>query len=358
MQKSIRIACANFRRAKGQTVAIILLVLLGAMMLNLWLMLSTDYKQNFERCHDRLNGEHVTLALNGDGEELRDFLSGVLEEDERTAQYCMDDGFFMVGSFAYHGGEVNTEFMILDKETALGRPVGAIELVEEGEEESGVYLPMLYSSDGRISVGETIEITIGNQTKSYLVCGFLNSAMAGSHNCSMSALVFTKDQYEELEKQDSLIPSTLVSVRIHDKTESQEFEADFKEAVSARYPEIQTQSNSYELVSSSRYISQMICSGIMSAMAFLMTLIALVVIASNVVHYIQENMKNLGALKAVGYESRQIIGALLFQFSSIALVAALIGIGLSYGLFPAINVMMISQTGIPYDVRFLPLPFF
>ena len=69
--------------------------------------------------------------MRGWGEwEQGDFLSGVLEEDERTAQYCMDDGFFMVGSFAYHGGEVNTEFMILDKETALGRPVGAIELVD------------------------------------------------------------------------------------------------------------------------------------------------------------------------------------------------------------------------------------
>ena len=69
-------------------------------------------------------------------------------------------------------------------------------------------------------------------------------------------------------------------------------------------------------------------------------------------------MKNLGVLKAVGYESGQIMGALLFQFSGVALAAALAGIGLSYGLFPAVNTMMISQTGIPYAVRFLPLPFF
>ncbi len=360
MGKWILIARSNFRRARGQTAAIALLVLLAAFMLNLWLMLSMDYKQNFDRYHDKLHAEHVTLALN-DGRDagVREFLSETLEGDGRTEQFCMDDVFFMVGSFPYHDGEVNTEFIILDRETASGRPVGAVEFLGEDDRyQSGIYLPVLYRSDRRIAAGETIELTIGSQVKRYTVCGFLNSVMTGSHNCSMSALVLTGDKYEELEREGELIPSTLVSIRIGDKGESQKFEADLKEAVSARYPGVRTQSNSYTLVSSSRYISQMICSGIMSVMAFFVTMIALVVIASNVIHYIQGNMKNLGALKAVGYESRQIVGALLFQFSGTALASALFGIGLSYCLFPAVNDMMISQTGIPYQVRFLPLPFF
>lgn len=68
-------------------------------------------------------------------------------------------------------------------------------------------------------------------------------------------------------------------------------------------------------------------------------------------------MQSLGALKAIGYTSKQLIGALLLQFSGIGLLVSIIGIGLSYLLFPAVNTMMISQTGIPYAVRFLPLPF-
>lgn len=38
-------------------------------------------------------------------------------------------------------------------------------------------------------------------------------------------------------------------------------------------------------------------------------------------------------------------------------MSALVGIGLSYLLFPSVNAMMIAQTGIPYAMRFLPLPF-
>lgn len=116
-------------------------------------------------------------------------------------------------------------------------------------------------------------------------------------------------------------------------------------------------SNSYALVTQSRYISQMICSSIVSAMALFVLLIALIVIASNIINYIQVNMKDLGALKAVGYTSGQLVRSLLAQFLRVALAAALAGVGLSYALFPGLNAMMIQKTGIPYAMRFLPLPF-
>ena len=73
MGKSFLLARSNLRKAKGQTAAIIVLMFLAALMLNLWLMLAMDYRQNFERCHERLNAEHVTFAIDGVGSEVRDF---------------------------------------------------------------------------------------------------------------------------------------------------------------------------------------------------------------------------------------------------------------------------------------------
>ena len=46
------------------------------------------------------------------------------------------------------------------------------------------------------------------------------------------------------------------------------------------------------------------------------------------------------------------------QFLGVTLVTALLGAAAAYALFPAVNAMMISQTGIPYAIRFLPLPIF
>ncbi len=346
---------SNLRRAKGQTISIAVLVLLAAAMLNIWLMLSMDYKQNFDRCHDRLNGEHVTLVMSGDPGEVRPFLTRVLGEDAQVTDYYMGDSLCMVGSFAYNGGEANTELVFLEKEEALSRSIGRVEIVEESSISSGVYLPILYKT-GDIDIGKNIELKIGSNTMEFTVCGFFNSVMAGSHNCVLCEFLLTQDQYRELEEKGYALESTLLSVRIVDRSSSEDYEAVLKRKVSAEFPDARVSSNSYVMVTTSRYISQMICSGIVSAMAFFILLIALVVIASNIVNYIQENMKNLGALKAVGYTSRQLVASLLLQFTGISLLVAAMGAGLSYLLFPFLNDMMISQTGIPYEVRFLPLP--
>lgn len=145
-------------------------------------------------------------------------------------------------------------------------------------------------------------------------------------------------------------------MRLNALSENLNFEAAIKSTISEEFPNGNMMSNCYDIVSQSRYISQGICSSVMCTMAFFVLLIALVVIASNIVNYIQINMKNLGTLKAVGYTSKQLICALLLQFSGLTFLAAIVGAGLSYLLFPAVNAMMISQTGIPYAIHFLPLP--
>ena len=154
MRKCFLIAASNLRRAKGQTVAIVALMLFASAMLNLWLMLSMDYKRNFDRYHDKLNAEHVTLMLGSRSSDVLAFARDTLEQDGRVVQYCMEDVLCTVGSFAYNGGEMNTEFVILEKESALERQVGKVEIVEEGDCTSGVYLPMLYGMNGNIAVGE------------------------------------------------------------------------------------------------------------------------------------------------------------------------------------------------------------
>lgn len=355
MRKSFLLARSNLRKAKGQTAAIIVLVLLAALMLNLWLMLSMDYKQNFDRYHDKLNAEHVTLVVDGDSDERRNYLTKVLENDERTTEFTLDHIMNILGFFEYSGGEINSNLIFMEKETALSRSIGKIEILEDSHIQSGIYLPILYKSDD-IAVGKKIKVSFGSNEVTYTVCGFFNSIMMGSHNCGMFEMVLTEDKYNELEEAGYAAKSTLCSIRMEDKTKSEDFVAALKNMVASHYPEAQTISNSYTLVHQSRYISQMICSGVMNAMAFLVLLISLVVIASNIVNYVQESMKNLGTFKAIGYTSKQIIYSLLLQFLGISFIAAIVGAGISYGLFPYVNTMMISQTGIPYQVRFLPLP--
>ena len=99
MRKLFLIARSNMRKAKGQTVAIVALILLAAMLLNLWLMLSMDYKANFDRYHDKLNAEHVTLAVDDADGIVYEFLSQMLPDDTEVKEYCLDSCMLMICTF-------------------------------------------------------------------------------------------------------------------------------------------------------------------------------------------------------------------------------------------------------------------
>ena len=219
MRKCFLIARSNLRKSKGQTAAILVLVLLAALMLNLWLMLSTDYKANFERYHDQLNAEHVTLSVDGDSEELQNSLAQMLQRDSRTADYRLDSCMHMTGALPYNGGEMSSWFVFLEKQAALTRSIGQIEIVEEGAYSSGVYLPMLYKTDD-IAIGEPFEISIGSHKESYTVCGFFNSVMMGSHNCVLTQIVLTSDKYAALQASGYAPQATLCAVRLNDPSDA------------------------------------------------------------------------------------------------------------------------------------------
>lgn len=356
MSKNSLIARSNIRNAKGQTVAIVVLVLLSSIMMNLWLMLSMDYRKNFDRCLDRLNDGHVTVAAYVTDEEFNKFIAETLEKRSDITEFTVGDAFCEPLSMDYNGGTISTLAVIMEKEDALSRDVGKVEITEDSDCKSGIYLPMLYGTGNNYKIGDTVKMTLLGEEAAYTLCGFFNSAMNGSQNCGMTALLLTEDKYEELSEKTIALKSSYFSVRVSDISKSEKISAEIKEAISKQFPQITVSSNDYQLVTTSRYISQNICAAVLSAMALLVLLIGIVVIASNIANYIQENMQNLGALKAIGYTSTQIIFSILMQFVGVSAAASVVGIALSYLVFPGINDMMVAQTGIPYTVRFQLLP--
>ncbi|MDE7294922.1 MAG: ABC transporter permease, partial [Oscillospiraceae bacterium] len=355
--RNILLARSNIRKAKGQTAAIIALVLLSSVMMNLWLMLSTDYKKNFDRYHDKLNDGHVNVAAYTADDDFREYATDLLENSADVTEFSIDDAFCAPVSFEYNGGKTSVIGVLLEKDAALSRSVGKYEITEDSAFTSGIYLPMLYGTGGNYSAGDTVELELFGEKYEYTVCGFFNSTMSGSANCLLMSFLLTEDKFKEFSEEAALVRSTYISVRIVDKSKSEELGTWLKEKLGEEFPSARITENDYEFITTSRYISQMICAGIMSAMAFLVLLIGIVVISSNVANYIRENMRNLGALKGIGYTSGQLISALILQFSGISAVAAMIGAAFSYCIFPGVNEMMIAQTGIPYEVKFLPLPF-
>lgn len=357
MGKYMMLAANNIRKRKKQTIVIFILIIAAACMMNLWLMLSGDYKANFDRQHDRLHAEHVTLMFNSDDDQIREFTKNALKQNQQIDEYRLDDVLFTYGDFKYNGGSVSMNILFMKEETAFQRNIGQSEVIEKASAEKGVYLPILYGNDENLKLGNDFHMTVSDQELSFPIIGYTNNIMNGSNNCLLMILPVDETLYQELSENPLMTKSTFVSVRSIDKQYAEALEASLNDSLTAEYPQLTVFGNYYQMVSSSRYISQMVCAAVLSAMAFIVLLIVMFVIVANIITDIQENMTALGILKAIGYQSKQIIFVYLLQLTFIAVSAGLIGASLTYCLFPIVNDMMVSQTGIPYYIHFLPIPF-
>ena len=75
-------------------------------------------------------------------------------------------------------------------------------------------------------------------------------------------------------------------------------------------------------------------------------------ISNNISNYIRENIKTLGALKAIGYTSKNIKRSLIIQFSLLTVIGLVIGVLSGYLFMPIITDMLVAQSGIPYKLSF------
>lgn len=359
MRKCFLLAKSNISRAKGQTIAIVVLVLIAAMLLNIWLMLSLDYTQNFDRKSAEMSSEDVVFAYKTSKDDFVSHLESIIKQDSRTSSYSLQDCLVISATSKYAGGKIATNYMALSFEDALSRELGKYEIVEVDENVAGekVYLPYLFKTGGGYKIGDTFDISFTNKTYTMNIAGFYENMMLGSFNASLCSLLFDTETYKTIQQNHGEETGAVVaSVKLHNRDDGEKFNGTVIEEVAKSYPTISCISNYYSITMQARTLTASIFSAIISGIAFLILLIAVIVLASNVANYILENMKNLGALKAVGYTSKQLILSLLFQFICIGLFSTLVGIGLSYVVYPIIGSLLITQTGISYAIKFLAVP--
>lgn len=350
------LAGANLRREKGQTAVFLILLTLGAMVLNLWLMLATDYHSNFDRWHKKLHAEHVLLMVTGTEQETGSSIREILDARTDVTEYELEEGVVVAAAIPYNGGMVSNPMIVLPAEQAKARRIGQVDITSEADNAAGgLYYPMLYESD-ELPLGRSVEIELDGRTQSLPVAGFINSIMAGSHNCGIILLLAGEDLYPQLAAGSA--PGVLVSVRIDEPERSEGVRGELVQSLQDLAPDLSVQAADYIRNRQSRYVLQSITTAILSAAACFELIVVLTVATSNVATHVQQSMSELGILKGLGYTGSDLTATLVAQYALLSLPASLLGAALAYAGFPVLSDLMTAQTGIPYTVHFLPGPFF
>ena len=332
---------ANLRKSKSQTISMLLLMLLAATFLYIGLTLFTGLGSFFEMRANELNAPHFVAFVNESDpldaplEFVHNF-PGVVEVE--TQDVLQGNGSFLMGGEPLGGTIViatETAQQTMNPPSLIGRYMPL--------EGNAVYIPHFLFLDGGFAIGDDFVLDFMGEERLLTVAGSTEEIMFGASMNSIWRVYVSVGVFEELQEQVPAGRSILISARMTygDRALTSAFRAEFDEMAM-----------NFSAARENRTMIPAIAAATMVTFALTLLLVCAIVIRFRINNDIEETMKNIGVLKAMGYRNRQIIMSIIIQFCLIALVGGIVGILFSQVLFPVVTGIFEPLLGLQWSPAF------
>ncbi len=354
MNKTLLLTKSNLRKNRGTSVGLFLLMVIATCLIGISLLIFMDCYPSVSREAVRLKGGDGYISITGDLEGFTDEKIAELFEDDTDSYYAYHDLKLSNHPVAFGNGEVVISVDICD-DSAFERPMNTFEVITEDSSitENYVYLPYQFNTSGGFKTGDVFGIDNSGKTYSYTVKGFTNVVYGGCNNTALFALVLDNDSYETLwNDTHEEFENINVIYDLKDGVKNGEFRIRTFNEILKVSPLAVTEGYDIDGVISNRtFIGLIIAVSFLVATSLIIVAIAMM-LANSISNYIKENMKTLGALKAIGYTGKDIKSSLIVWFLVIAVLSSIIGIVLAYLVMPVFASIVIGQMGVPYVESF------
>ncbi len=344
------------RKNKGQSFSLLLMIILAAILMNLGLMVGFNYNQSFDQSAKKLNNADVIIAIQKNNPEYIESFEQKLYTDKMTSQIEKQSILYLAGECQYNQDETTKQFAIMN--TKSQHQIGQISYVEKSQQsyDSPIYLPYLFKTGGNYKLGDAFSLKVysneGQEKKfSYQVAGFYEETMLATLNSTTTGLILEDAQYQQLSDTfQHSIDGNMYLVKLTDPSAAELY-------TTRHTPDVNRSSTLYDCVfydtiKMARTITSSIGSLLIIAFAVILASISVIVIKFRIGNSIEEDMQNIGALKAIGYTGKDIVNSFLLQFLTMTIIGAIFGIAFSYALLPLLSNMFAIQTGIIWEPGF------
>lgn len=356
-------------------ISFFLIIVLSVVMFHTGLMIFVGYSTVHREKIDQYNWSDMVVisALEPkDMEKIEEIISAsdYIESYEKLKPVNME---FVIESLASENGDSKNayDFSSSNLYTLPYGEWGEIEaphFVELSDEEydNPIYISV-YSNTNffKAKLGDSIDVKVKDKYYTFQVAGIYENMFANV----MGVTYVDPSLYDEwkLEKQKSFEEAqknneevrqyemTIFNMKLVPGTDDVEgagrLSKSFDEHGILAYAQ-----GSSEIITALSFMQNMIAAMLM-AFAVIIAIISMIIIYFRITNSIEQNITNIGALKALGYTSKQIRKSMILEFLLTSAVAFGIGIGCSYLIIPSFETMMRSNSGVVWDHPFDPISF-
>ncbi|MFF2092214.1 ABC transporter permease [Paenibacillus sp. NPDC058174] len=348
MRKIMMLAAANIRKNKSQAGSLLLFVLIAVLFLNAGLVMLLNFDKFFDIRAEQRHTPHLTVLQKSEytKEEQLDWLKRYPGVNEAEKLAVLAD----YGEYFMHGSK-NVAAVIFQNANDRSS-MNPFRLVGESLplENNGIYVPYIMKVAGDYRLGDDYRLNFDGQELHFTIAGFTEEITFGALMSDLYRFYVPDKAFAAMSARFPDSQSYLQTARMEKSSLGTQAQLDYEKAF-YHTEEMKNVSSpfvfalSYNAAKEARSTVS-ITALLITAFALIMLIVSLIVIHFGIVNNIDEGMTNIGALKALGYKSSQIMLSIVLQFSSIALAGGLIGIAASQLLLPILAAIMESQSAL------------
>lgn len=341
-----KLAWSNIRKRKSSTATLFLIILLAILLLNIGLSVTLKLNSFQEQKMAELQTPDL-ISYFADNEHLK-------KHEDLVKNYPYTDKWENEPSLLlsevklkYGDSETTTGLLLLNAaQQRTMAPLKTISPLKSGNT-AQIYLPYIFHVGGGYSVGDNLSFTYEKAVYTYKIGGFIEEPLSGTFTNGALKVFLSGSAYRELaERAGTTVRYNFLSATMTDPAKAEKLSQLLGEQLTASGTKGTFSVMSAESGIAGNRVFVNFLTAILIVFALIMVVISLIVIRFQILEHIEDNMQNIGVLKANGYTSWQIISALLLQFMLISLGAAIPGIAATALVMPYAGNLISTSIGL------------
>lgn len=353
MEKIRILAWNNIKKNLAQYITFGIILTISALMLHLGVITKLTFEDSFSEKWEEQNAADVFLTVSNNTYD-KTWIEDIKAMDS-VSKVEVRDGILLNGSVPYGGNDMDIVQNMFRLEDCIGNDgaMNQIAMIEKSDVnyDNPIYLSYWMKLSGGYKLGDTYIYTMKDKKYEFTVAGFVEDMQYGSNLLSVVGAFLPKEGYEALDKkvEDAQNTSTIL-VAAKDIAQRKEISQKISELTNGKLTSFSA--SGYYDKCKERTVTADIGGAIFIIFAALVVLVSLLVSNFKISNSIDEEMQNMGALKALGYTGKQIIAFIIAPYMCIGLISVVLGIGVSYLLLPVLKMAFNAQTGFIWSPGF------
>lgn len=343
----------NIKKSKVATATLVILIAITTIFLYVGFSVLTNINSFIDDKNTELNGAHFISIIDGKyDQDVKNILESIdgyqyMEREDAITNESANFQDVNTGEKQY-----SMPALLLNIDTK--RTISTVNIIDKAEAipENGVIVPYVLKASNGCKTGDTLKLIVNDDFIEFQIAGFYEDVIfANPVNVSEYKLfIYDKKFHELLNHPEIGIKCSYIGVITNNISDSANFE---KQYTSKLKSVITDQTGSYASlnyasmkIGTSIFIN--IIMAILIGFSIIILSIALIVIKFSTTTHIENNIKNIGAMEAIGYTTKQILNSILIEDFMIAIVGYIIGIITSIGVSPLVSGLVSSSIGLKW----------